>query len=165
MLLLGDLSARSLTELRTLDRPKFGVYGNHCGGRYLPDLGATELHRRPLRWRGIALGGLNGCLRYKAVGDYLYEQADVERFLAGFPTVDLFLSHCPPRGVNDESAELAHRGWDALRVYVEHKHPRYLLHGHTHPRDGEEVYRLGTTQIEWVFGTRILELDLPGYTP
>ena len=61
------------------------------------------------------------------------------------------------------SAPCAHRGWDGLREYVEREQPAYLLHGHTHPAEGELVEWLGATRIEYVYGTRLIELDLLHY--
>jgi Icc-related predicted phosphoesterase len=163
VLLLGDLNSSRLTELRELKCAKFGVYGNHCHSPYIPALGGAELHRHGQRWRGLTFAGLNGCPRYKDACDYLYEQEDVARFLKPYPRVDVFLSHCPPSGVNDDPSRRSHSGWMALREYVLRTHPKVLLHGHTSPREDELITHLGNTKIIYVHGTRVIDIDVPGY--
>ena len=70
---------------------------------------------------------------------------------------DIFITHCPPRGVNDEE-ELAHQGWDWLRDYVLKRKPKILLHGHTYPTEDNLVKKLGNTKIEYVHGWKIINI-------
>jgi hypothetical protein len=42
---LGDLDYFSLQELQHItDIPKLGVYGNHCSGNYMTQLGIQNMH-------------------------------------------------------------------------------------------------------------------------
>ena len=38
------------------------------------------------------------------------------------------------------------------------KRPRWLLHGHTHPRPGSLLTRIGDTQVVYVNGAKVIEL-------
>ena len=152
---LGDLNAWSLDALRDFRGPKLGVYGNHDDGTYLRELGMVNLHGRAGRLRGVRYGGLEGCIAYKPVGLHLYTEQQVEQVLAGMPAVDVMVCHSPPRGINDEENR-AHRGFIALREYLDRARPQMLLHGHTAPR--ELTRRYGDTEIVYVLGHAIIDL-------
>lgn len=162
--LLGDLDFSYFPGL--LDTPvlKLGVYGNHCRGDYLGEwLGAHHLGGRvvgqvgPSAWR---VGGLDGCPRYKPNGDHQYSEPEIEAVLASmspYAPLDLLLTHCPPRGVNDHD-DTAHRGWVALERWLARHPVRYMLHGHTYPEDENAVTLLHGCEIHYVHGHRVLDL-------
>lgn len=158
---LGDLDYFSLRELEQVTGiPKLGVYGNHCSGTYFADLGIENLHLTARAVAGVTFGGFQGCVRYKQNPDAIMcTQEEASAALLAFPRVDVFLCHCPPRGVNDEE-EVAHQGFDGLRDYVLRERPRHLLHGHTYPAAGTLVTRLGETGITYVTSDAIVTLDL-----
>ena len=87
----------------------------------------------------------------------MYTQDEVYDILANYPQVDIFITHCPPRGINDED-EIAHQGFDALLQYIDQKPPKVLLHGHTYPDEANLVKQHGPTKIEYTYGYRILDL-------
>lgn len=155
---LGDLERHDLLSLKELtDVPKVGIYGNHCSGTYMEELGIVNMHLQVAELNGVTFAGLQGCVRYKSAPDaIMYNQEEVWPMLKDMPRVDVFLAHCPPRGVNDEE-EVAHQGFDALRDYVERMQPRVLLHGHTYPTEENMVHSLGSTQIVYVHKYRIVE--------
>lgn len=74
-------------------------------------------------------------------------------------------THCPPLGVNDDLSDPVHTGWTALADYLRRCRPRYLLHGHAYPREDELVTRVGDTEVVYVSGVQLVELDLPGCAP
>lgn len=156
---LGDLERHDilgLAEVQTI--PKIGVYGNHDSGNYMSELGIANMHLMTVSYQGLSFGGLQGCVRYKDNPDAIMStQEETWRMMTHFPHVDVFITHCPPRGVNDE-AELAHQGFDALRDYVEKMKPKYLLHGHTYPTEETMVRQLGDTEIIYVHKYKIVEL-------
>jgi uncharacterized protein len=155
---LGDLTLRELRPLEHLVTPKFGVYGNHCSGTYMPELGITNLHLQVIEWQGLRLGGFQGCVRYKE-DQYapMFTQEEAAELLKDFPAVDVFLSHCPPDGINDDPDDPAHLGFIALREYVLRTKPSVLLHGHTYPKDHNLKTSLGDTQIIYVSGAGELQ--------
>jgi len=156
---LGDLERHDLLQLAQITHiPKIGVYGNHCSGNYMEELGIINMHLKTLEYGGISFGGLQGCVRYKENPDAIMStQEETWTMMQNFPRVDIFITHCPPRGVNDED-EVAHQGFDALRAYIETKKPNALLHGHTYPTEETMIRKFDQTEIVYVHKSRIVEL-------
>lgn len=156
---LGDLTREDLLQLEQITTiPKIGVYGNHDSGTYMPELGIWDMHLKTWDYNGQRFGGFQGCVRYKENPDaIMYTQEEASQMMTGFPKVDIFLCHCPPRGINDEE-EIAHQGFNALRDYIEREQPKVLLHGHTYPTEETVVKQHGSTRIEYVFEHKIITL-------
>lgn len=155
---LGDLELAQIRSLELVSLPKLGVYGNHCSGHYMPELGIQNMHMKTVTINGITFGGYEGCVRYKQSSAPMSTQEEASTLLATLPHVDVMLTHCPPFGVNDDQSDDSHTGFIGLRDYVEREHPQYLFHGHTYPTPGSEVDRLGSTKIVYVFGEKIIEI-------
>ncbi|MDX1765319.1 MAG: hypothetical protein R3313_00035 [Candidatus Saccharimonadales bacterium] len=155
---LGDLIREDLlSAIPVSNIPKIGVYGNHDSGNYMPEIGIMDMHLKTWDFGGYRFGGFQGCVRYKPAPDaIMYTQEEANQMMANFPPVDIFLAHCPPRGVNDEE-EIAHQGFDALRTYVDRFQPRVLLHGHTYPTEENIVRNVGNTRIEYVYKHRVVD--------
>jgi len=155
---LGDLRSPWLASLATLDGiPRFGVHGNHDEPDDLVAGGVRDLHLARTEVGGWSFAGFEGCVRYKP-GPFQYTQAEATTLVASLAPADVLVTHCPPLGVNDEPDDPALAGFAALRVWVERVQPRYLLHGHTTPDPRRRVHRLGSTQVVWVRGARVIEL-------
>jgi uncharacterized protein len=160
VLTLGDLTESSLAELRDVGLPKLGVHGNHDRDDFLPRLGVIDLHRRAVRCGPLTFGGLAGCPRYGPGGRFQYEPKDVTHWLRKVPPVDVFVTHCPPLGVDDDPGDPVHAGWAPLRQWIDAHPPAVLVHGHTYPRRNELVRRLDSgTRVEYVLGHRLIDLD------
>lgn len=160
---LGDLEfhqIRALADITTV--PKLGIYGNHCSGMYMDPLGIENLHLRTRTVSGVTFGGFEGCVRYKpSPTAKMHTQEEATALLAAFPHVDIMLVHCPPFGVNDEPEDITHQGFHALRTYAETQKPTYLFHGHTYPSADRLVTRLAETEIVYVFGEKLVEVEIP----
>jgi Icc-related predicted phosphoesterase len=156
---LGDLTREDILQLEQITTiPKIGVYGNHDSGTYMPELGIADMHLKIWDFMGLKFGGFQGCVRYKENSDaVMYTQEQANQMLVGFPKVDVFISHCPPRGINDED-EVAHQGFDALRTYLDGQQPKVWLHGHTYPTEETLVKQHGLTRIEYVYEYKLLSL-------
>lgn len=156
---LGDLTREDILQLEQITHiPKIGVYGNHCSGTYMPELGIWDMHLKIWDYKGLRFGGFQGCVRYKENPDaIMYTQQEASGLMSDFPRVDVFLCHCPPRGINDEE-EVAHQGFDALKDYVEREHPSVLLHGHTYPTEDEAITSYLATRIEYVYEHKIVRI-------
>ena len=155
---LGDFERTMLLSLQKTNIPKIGVYGNHDSGEYMDEIGMLNLHMHTWKYKDYSFGGFQGCVRYKENPQtIMYTQEEADRMFAAFPPVDIFISHCPPRGINDED-EIAHQGFNGLRTYIERCHPKILLHGHTDPTEETMVHEYNGTKIEYVFGYRIIEI-------
>lgn len=153
----GDLHPADIPGIDNLVVPAMGVYGNHCNGRYLDDLGVTNLHLTMVSVAGITFTGLQGCVRYKARGHgLLYTQAEYTDLISHLPPADVLVTHCPPAGINDHPTDPAHVGIEALRPWLDAHPPRVLIHGHTYPKSPVPAH--GHTRIEYVHGTRIIDL-------
>lgn len=155
---LGDFERSMLLSLARTKIPKIGVYGNHDAGEYMKEIGMLNLHMATWDFMNYKFGGFQGCVRYKD-NPYaiMYTQEEANNMFANFPPVDIFITHCPPRGINDED-EIAHQGFDALRNYIDKNHPKVLFHGHTYPTEETMIRNYGGTRIEYVSGYRIVEI-------
>lgn len=156
---LGDLVREDLlTAVSIQDIPKIGVYGNHDSGNYMPEIGIMDMHLKIWDFKGLRFGGFQGCVRYKPNPDaIMYTQEEAMSMMKNFPPVDVFICHCPPRGINDEE-EIAHQGFDALRMYIDKHHPKVLLHGHTYPTEEDMIREYNSTRIEYVYKHRLVQL-------
>ena len=131
----------------------FAVKGNHDRKEPFKEP-IIDLHLQTLNHRGISFGGLNGSWKYKPRGDFLYDQYEVESFLSGFPSVDIFLSHNSPRGVHDKE-DGTHYGFDALNSYLTRSEPKLLIHGHQHV-DQETL--VTETKVVSVYGYKMINV-------
>ena len=86
----------------------------------------------------------------------MYKQEEASAMMANFPKVDIFICHCPPRGINDEE-EIAHQGFNALLDYIDKECPKLLMHGHTYPEEETMVRQHGPTRIEYISGYKIIK--------
>ena len=133
--------------------PILAVKGNHDSSAEFPEE-IVDLHLNVHEFRGIRFGGFNGSWKYKPRGNYIYEQDEVERFLRGFPTVDVFVAHNSPWGVHDRDDDI-HYGFKAFNEYIEKQQPSLFLHGHQHVNSETTI---GNTRVVGVFGFRTIEL-------
>lgn len=158
---LWDLEYSLIRELAEVhDIPKIWVYGNHCSGRYFEDLGIINMHLKTFVYQGITFGWFEGCVRYKPNPDaIMYTQEEAEKLISQLPKVDIILSHCPPRWINDED-EISHQGYDALRKYCQKYNPQYLFHGHTYPEWDTLVTKFWETNIIYVYADKVVDIEL-----
>jgi len=152
----GDLTRYDIEGIDHAGVPTLGVYGNHCDGRYLKDLGITNLHLSKSVVGGLTFTGLQGCVRYKpGTPDILYTQRQYRWLVKALRAADVLVTHCPPLGINDHD-DPAHVGIEALRKWLDRVQPRVLIHGHTYASDPVTSY--GPTRVEYVRGARIVEV-------
>jgi Icc-related predicted phosphoesterase len=127
------------------------VKGNHDSSAAFP-AAIQDLHLKPLQFRGMSFGGFCGSWKYKPRGNYLFEDFEVEQLLAGFPAVDVFITHNSPRLVHDREDNV-HMGFAAFSQYIERAKPRLMLHGHQHQNIET---RIGGTRVIGTYGHRML---------
>jgi uncharacterized protein len=155
---LGDLEPAWIEGLAEVELPKLGVRGNHDGPDLLPAMGVEDLHLTSAAVGPLSFAGFGGGPRYSKRGNEWTEE-EAEHQLERLPAADVLLTHSPPAGVNDEPDDPVHRGSPALRAWVEHNQPRWLLHGHTLPSPAGRVTRLGPTRVVHVRGALPLQID------
>ena len=109
---LGDLTYEDLSGLAAIMHiPKIGVYGNHCSGTYMPGLGIMDMHLKTWDFKGSRFGGFQGCVRYKENPDaVMCTQEEASGLMGRVLETDVFISHCPPYGINDEPEEVGIKG-------------------------------------------------------
>jgi Icc-related predicted phosphoesterase len=118
------------------------VKGNHdSGGPFQPPI--IDLHLTTYPVVDVRFGGFHGSWRYKPRGHYLYEQSEVERLLASFPPVDVFVAHNSPRHIHDRDDDV-HYGFEAFTRYIKRAQPRLFIHGHQHV---DQETQLGVTRV------------------
>lgn len=154
----GDLKADYLTFLVTMARcPVLYVHGNHdTFYASHPPEGCDCIDGNVVTFNGLRIAGLGGCRKYHP-GAHQYTDRQMQRRIRRlrFPLwrtkgVDILVTHAPPAGLGD-AEDAAHRGFPALRRFLEIYRPKYLLHGHVHLRYGNHLPREipfgGTTVI------------------
>jgi hypothetical protein len=178
----GDIPASYLEFLAdALDRPVYYVLGNHQeeltrggerGKRFLPQ-GGTDLGGRVLTdsWTGLILAGLPGSPRYSNGPQQFTEFEMFLKIARMIPrllwnrwrhgrALDVLITHAPARDVGDRE-DLAHRGFKAVRWFLERFRPAYHLHGHIHLWDRSQgcTQVFGETLVVNVYPYHLIELS------
>jgi uncharacterized protein len=156
---LGDLDRAWIEPLAHLSLPRLGVHGNHDEPDVLREVEVQDLHGKRTSLCGITFAGFEGCVRYGGGGPYQYTQKEASKLARRLPAAEVLLTHCPPRGINDDPDDPAHIGFEGLLEWVRHHRPRHLLHGHTHPLAGRVMQRFEDTRVHWISGARMVQLD------
>ena len=179
----GDLPASYLEFIAdALNRPVYYVLGNHAeelthrcveSASCRPS-GAVDIGGRVVQdpATGLILAGFPGSPRYNEVEPAQYSEWEIGLMAAKMAprlhlnrlrqgrALDLLVSHAPPRDVNDRP-DPAHRGFEALRGFLEKWQPAYHLHGHVHLWDRSQPFqqRFAATEVINVFPYRVLDLE------
>jgi Icc-related predicted phosphoesterase len=156
---LGDLDRAWIEPLTHLRIPRVGVHGNHDPPGLLREVEVDDLHGRRTALGGLTIAGFEGCVRYGKGGPHHYTQRQASKLARKLPGADVLISHCPPRGINDDPDDPAHVGFEGLLEWVERHQPRHILHGHTHPIAGRTMSEFGGTRVHWIQGAKVLQLD------
>jgi calcineurin-like phosphoesterase family protein len=186
----GDLPAEYLGFIVTvLNLPLYFVLGNHddyettrlygYAAEVIPKFddrkesvhGAIDVGSTARTEGKLLIAGLPGCMRYNR-GQNQY--TDAQMWLKTFALIpkllmnklrygrylDILLTHAPPFGLHDRQ-DLCHRGFRSFLWFMRIFKPKYLIHGHIHLYDMNDVrvsrYE-GTTVIN-AFGHFMLDLD------
>jgi hypothetical protein len=181
----GDVPANYLEFLAdALDQPVYYVLGNHqeeitrrgVHGRYYHPLGCIDLGGRIVRDQatGLILAGLPGSPRYSPGPEQYTEWQMLAKIIRMAPrlwwnrlrhgrSLDVLVSHTPPRNVNDRD-DRAHRGFLAIRRFLHWFHPAYHVHGHIHLYDRSQphVARFEQTEVINVYPYQLLDLTIGG---
>jgi Icc-related predicted phosphoesterase len=131
--------------------------------------GAVNADGRVVDVAGLRVAGLGGCVRYRdGPNQYtdgqlarrarrLRRRAQWRRMRDG-RSVDVLLTHAPPRGVGDGD-DPPHRGFSALPRLIARLRPALLLHGHVHPYGMPTPdLRLGDTVVRNVVGRHVFDV-------
>ncbi len=182
----GDLPAEYLGFIvSVLNQPLYFVLGNHDNEQQLcastsPESGYAWMSRdshgainvgSTTKEEGrLLIAGLSGCMRYNR-GQNQY--TDFQMWLMSLALVprllinklrygrflDILLTHAPPLGIHDKQ-DICHRGFQSFLWMMKAFKPKYLIHGHIHLYDMNDVRvsnYLSTTVIN-AFGHFVLDL-------
>ncbi len=152
-----------------MNKPVYFVFGNHnlnefglyhkIEDRYSPQRGNTSgieeghgavyLGFTAKREEKTLLAGVSGSKRYNN-GLNQYTEGQMKRkLLALVPRLffnklfygrylDIFVTHAPPAGIHDKS-DPCHQGFECFKWFMEKFTPRYLVHGHIHLYDLQDI--------------------------
>lgn len=178
----GDLPYYYLEFLISmLDKPLFYVHGNHdaleehtpSGDRISGPSGGLNLDGRIVEHKGMLIGGLEGCMRYKPHAPFQYTDREMwwktwkllpqllyNRSRKG-RAIDILVAHSPPLHIHNGSDHV-HRGFAAFLWLMRRFQPRYLLHGHHHVyRRNERTETLyHQTIVNNIYPYKLLNLQL-----
>lgn len=175
----------------SLNVPLLFVYGNHnlshldfyqgrgtatAGSaeeavKYQHATGATFLEDRHYKHDKILIAGLGGSMRYNK-GDHQFTEFQMLlRVLKLAPRLwwnrlvhgrflDILLTHAPPRGIHDRE-DKCHWGFKAFLTFMKWFKPKYLIHGHIHLYELNEIRRSRFMDTEIVNCYDHLVLEFP----
>lgn len=179
----GDLPASYLEFLAdALDRPVYYVLGNHLEeltrggekGRRFHPLGGIDLGGQIYQDEvsGLILAGLPGSPEYSG-GPQQFSEFDLYRMIVRMAprllwnrwrrgrALDVLVTHSPARDIGDRE-DPAHRGFQAIRRFLEWFAPTYHLHGHVHLYDRSQspVMHFGETTVINVFPFQVIDVEV-----
>lgn len=135
----GDLKSSYLQFLVTMARcPVLYVHGNHdVHYSQDPPEGCDCIDGALIEYNGYRIVGLGGCRRYHP-GDHQYSEREMRHRIGRLKYLlwikkgpDILVTHCPAEGLGD-AEDPAHRGFAALRDFLDKYRPGYMFHGHVH---------------------------------
>lgn len=150
------------TDARVLNNELLS--GNSVGATFMED--RVYRHKKKL-----LIAGLGGSMRYNDGEHQFTEWQMMMRVLALAPKLwwnklwygrylDVLLTHAPPRGIHDRN-DKTHLGFKAFLKFMDWFKPRYLIHGHIHLYELNEVRRsvYRKTTILNCYDHLVLEID------
>lgn len=135
--------------------------------------GCLDIDGKVLNVSGLLVAGIQGSMRYRPDGKYMYNDQQIAGKLARMVPrllinklrygryLDVLVTHSPPYGIHDRS-DLPHTGFKAFLNFMQIFRPRYLLHGHVHvynPNMPRET-RYKDTFVINVYPFKVLDIPL-----
>ncbi|MCC6285120.1 MAG: metallophosphoesterase family protein [Phycisphaerales bacterium] len=142
-----------LDILRACTRPAVIVPGNNETPDALRDAcrawpSARVLHGQRCEIMGRAFFGLGGAVPETPFGPWSFDLSEerARTLLAPCPAGCVLVSHSPPKGAADRTAEGLSMGSEAVRDTVERVAPALVVCGHVHASAGREA-RIGAVTV------------------
>jgi uncharacterized protein len=168
----GDMPAHYLEYISSvLSVPLFFVRGNHDTNYEEGRPGGDDLHNRLVYYKGFALAGLEGCIRYNKEPVQYTEDEMFRMVLLLAPQlylhrvryrrpIDLMVTHSPPRGIHDQE-DRPHRGFRSFNMLITLFRPRYLIHGHVDVLDRRKQTqtRVKDTEVININPVKVLKIE------
>ncbi|MFW5710330.1 MAG: metallophosphoesterase [Spirochaetota bacterium] len=125
------------------------------------------------RIEGLIIAGLGGSMRYNNGMNQFNEYQMFMNILRLIPQMlfhrifhgrwlDILLTHAPPRGIHDRE-DLCHRGFKSFLWVMRRFKPRYMIHGHVHLYDLNDIRKstYEETKIVNAYEHTIVEIEVP----
>lgn len=135
--------------------------------------GTTYIGFKTRREGSLLLAGVSGSLRYNNGLSQYTEQQMLFRLLLLVPGLllnklrfgrycDIFVTHASPEGIHDKN-DPCHRGFRCFRWFMRRFKPKYLVHGHIHLYDMQDVRvsRYRDTTVINAYSHYILDFGVP----
>lgn len=132
--------------------------------------GAIHIGSKIRREAGVLFAGLGGSLMYnRGKNQFTNFQMNMEIFrmvprllfnrLFHGRFLDILVTHAPPEGIHDKS-DPCHRGFKAFLWFMRAFKPRYLIHGHIHLYDLNDVRttRYGDTLVVNAYSHYLIDM-------
>ncbi|MFO7848910.1 MAG: metallophosphoesterase [Spirochaetia bacterium] len=111
--------------------------------------GSTYVGGKAINFQGLLIAGLGGSIIYNRGRNQFTETQMFFRILKLVPKllffrvfykrwVDILLTHAPPKDIHDRE-DRCHRGFKTFLWFMKLFKPKYLVHGHVHLYDLNEV--------------------------
>ncbi len=169
----GDLKSEYLSFLVTMvNKPLFYVHGNHdLEYSRKPPEGCDSIDGCLIRFRGLRILGLGGCMRYgcdkgSSIPPYQFTEKEMARRIrrlsgkiAQNKGFDILVTHSAAAGICD-GQDLCHMGFHSLLALVDLWKPSLMVHGHMHMGfgRGKRYVEHGPTKVYDAFEYHILEI-------
>ena len=178
----GDLPYYYLEFIMSmLNVPLLYVHGNHDPEKeYLSDgtaitgpSGGLNLHCAVQKEKGLLLAGLEGSIRYKE-GRFQHTQQEMwfnvfylaprllmNKLMHG-RYLDVLVAHSPPFGIHNGEDRI-HVGFRSFLWLMKVFKPRYLIHGHRHIYNINEVTETQylETKVINIYPYKVLDMEVP----
>ncbi len=139
----------NLDEFGFYHRTPSGQYRNPFASTGFSGHGATYLGFRTLTEGGILLAGASGSVRYNDGFNQYTDRQMRWRLIKMIPSLvlnrlrygrylDILVTHASPAGIHDKN-DPCHRGFPCFLWFMRTFKPRYLVHGHIHLYDLQDV--------------------------
>lgn len=181
ILACGDLPYYYLEFLISmLNIPLFYVHGNHdslaestaSGERITGPGGGINLDGQIVQYKGLLIGGLEGCLRYRPNSPFQYSDLEMwGKLLKMVPklfyhravkgrAIDIFITHAPPLNIHN-GKDHVHQGFTSFLWLMRQFQPKYFFHGHYHVyrRDEQTITQYHQTMVHNIYPYKLIELD------
>lgn len=161
----GDLDSRYLSFLATMIPAEVVyVHGNHDKSySRRPPEGCTCIDDTLFTYKGVRIFGLGGCRGVRGPEQLEYTEKQMARRIAKKrfalrKGVDILVTHAPAAGLGDRDDEF-HRGFDALRSFLDEYKPAWHFYGHVHSYGKQQgTLTHGETTLINACGYHILEI-------
>ncbi len=111
--------------------------------------GSTYVGGKAIKFHGLLIAGLGGSIDYNRGRNQFTEGQMFFRILRMVPKllffrifykrwIDILLTHAPPRDIHDRE-DRCHRGFKTFRWFMKFFKPKYLVHGHVHLYDLNDI--------------------------